>query len=231
VVGGVFVKSHGIVGVASLMTALVHSARLAGATFEQPAEAIRIDAQRDRVDVTAGEVTHTCDQVVIAAGSWSSRIRVTGATMPPVTPIRGQLLHLAWPAALPARSVWGSACYTVPWSDGSLLVGATVEDVGFDERSTVAGVEGLMTAVRHLLPDAGGAAIEAVRVGLRPATADGLPFIGPFAAAPRVVLATGHYRNGVLLAPLTADLVTRLLLDDARDPALDVTSPSRVIAA
>ena len=88
-----------------------------------------------------------------------------------------------------------------------------------------------MTAVRHLLPDAAGAAIEAVRVGLRPATADGLPFIGPFAAAPRVVLATGHYRNGVLLAPLTADLVTRLLLDGARDPALDATSPSRVITA
>jgi glycine oxidase len=230
-VGGLFVKSHGIVGVASVMTALVQSARLAGATFEQPVEAVRIDAQRDRVDVTAGDLAYTCDHVVVAAGSWSSRVRVTGATMPQVTPIRGQLLHLAWPAALPARSVWGSACYTVPWSDGSLLVGATVEDVGFDERSTLAGVEGLMTAVRRLLPDAAGAAIEAVRVGLRPATADGLPFIGPIAAAPRVLLATGHYRNGVLLAPLTADLVTRLLIDGAGDPALDATSPSRVITA
>jgi glycine/D-amino acid oxidase-like deaminating enzyme len=119
----------------------------------------------------------------------------------------------------------------VPWSDGSLLVGATVEDVGFDEHSTVAGVSDLTNAVRRLLPGSAQAAVDAVRVGLRPATPDGLPWIGPLSAAPRVVMATGHYRNGVLLAPLTADLVSRLIVDGESDPALAMVSPDRAMRA
>jgi glycine/D-amino acid oxidase-like deaminating enzyme len=100
----------------------------------------------------------------------------------------------------------------VPWPDGSLLVGATVEDVGFDERATVEGVHGLLDAITALMPAAAGATLEGVRVGLRPATADHLPLIGPLPTAPRVIMATGHYRNGILLAPLTADVVTREVL-------------------
>jgi glycine oxidase len=234
-IAGLLIPAHGFVGAGSLMKALLQSARMAGASFEQPVEAVRIDQSidqsGDRVDVTAGNQSYTADWAVVAAGSWSSRVRVTGARTPVVRPIRGQLLHLGWTGPRPARSVWGAACYTVPWSDGSLLVGATVEDVGFDEHSTVGGVSQLMNAVRRLLPASALAAVDAVRVGLRPATSDGLPWIGPLAAAPRVVMATGHYRNGVLLAPLTADLVTRLIVLGESDPALAVTSPDRATGA
>ena len=226
-VAGLLTRAHGFVGAASLMRALLESARMAGASFEQPVEAVRIDSSTDRVDVAAGNRSYTADWAVVASGSWSTRVRITGATTPAVRPIRGQLLHLAWPGRRPSRSVWGAACYTVPWSDGSLLVGATVEDVGFDEHSTVAGVSQLTNAVRRLFPASAQASVDAVRVGLRPATPDGLPWIGPLSAAPRVVMATGHYRNGVLLAPLTADLITRLIVDDEADPALAVTSPDR----
>jgi glycine/D-amino acid oxidase-like deaminating enzyme len=116
----------------------------------------------------------------------------------------------------------------VPWSDGSLLVGATVEDVGFDEGTTVAGVQSLTSAVTELLPHASGARLEAIRVGLRPALPDGLPAIGPFSHAPRIIVATGHYRSGVLLAPITAELVTRYVLDGHEDIAFGVTSPDRL---
>jgi len=226
-VAGLLIPAHGFVGAGSLMKTLLESARIAGASFEQPVEAVRIDPSADRVDVVAGNRSYTADWVVVASGSWSSRVRVTGASTPVVRPIRGQLLHLNWTGPRPSRSVWGAACYTVPWSDGSLLVGATVEDVGFDERSTVAGVSQLTNAVRRLLPGSDQAAVHAIRVGLRPATPDGLPWIGPLSAAPRVVMATGHYRNGVLLAPLTADLVARLIVLGQSDPALAVTSPDR----
>ncbi|MFI5178566.1 MAG: glycine oxidase ThiO [Vicinamibacterales bacterium] len=226
--GGLFVKSHGFVGVSSLVRALVESARLAGATFESPVEAAAVMPRHDGVDVRAGDRSYVADHVVIAAGSWSRRIRVAGVEGPPVRPIRGQLLHLRRPGpGRPSRIVWSSRCYTVPWSDGSLLVGATVEDVGFDERSTVEGVRDLTTAVAELLPAASAAAVEAVRVGLRPASPDGLPIIGPLARAPRVTVATGHYRNGVLLAPLTAKLVADALVDNVVDPALSSTSPDR----
>ena len=228
---GLLTPSHGFVGVGSVMDALVESSRLAGATFIQPVEAVRVDASRDLVRVHADDRVHDADWVVVAAGSWSSRLRISGAPLPVVRPIRGQLLQTTWTTPLPRRSVWGSACYTVPWSDGTLLVGATVEDVGFDERSTVEGVAGLAAAVQRMLPAAARASVDAIRVGLRPATPDGLPWIGPLAAAPRVVMAAGHYRNGVLLAPLTAALVSQIIVDQTPDPALAVTSPTRASAA
>jgi glycine oxidase len=133
-----------------------------------------------------------------------------------VKPIRGQLLRLAWShGILPARVVWGPGCYTVPWSDGTLLVGATVEDVGFDESSTLSGMRALAGAAADLLPGADRAAIIDVRVGLRPATESGLPVIGPAPEAPNVIFATGHYRNGVLLSPLTASLVAQCVFEGA----------------
>jgi glycine oxidase len=225
---GLLIPEHGLVGVSSLVNALVHSARAGGAMFEAPVEAATVTPETNRVTIEAGERTYEADTVVIAAGSWTRRVRVAGIESPPVRPIRGQLLHLAWPGVeRPSRVIWGPRCYAVPWSDGSLLVGATVEDVGFDETWTVSGVRDLTSAAIELLPKTLHASIEAVRVGLRPATPDNLPAIGPFAKAPRVVAATGHYRNGVLLAPLTAKLVADVVLDGLSDPALATISPDR----
>jgi glycine oxidase len=230
--GALLIKPHGFVGVGSLIVALVQSARLAGASFESPVEAVEVDPQPDHVDVHAGDSCYRADAVVIAAGTWSGRLRIRNAPRLDVRPVRGQLLHLAWTAPrLPGRVVWGPRCYTVPWSDRSLLVGATVEEVGFDERSTVSAIQGLTAAVNELLPDAKTASLGEVRVGLRPASPDGLPIIGPLATSPRVVVATGHYRNGVLLAPITAAIVRDYLLENRNDPALSWTTPSRVAEA
>jgi glycine oxidase len=228
-VGGLLVPSHGFVGVMSLLNALVHSARVSGAVLEMSAEAADVESDSDHVVVRAGDRRYEADAVVIAAGSWSTRVRIQGTPEVPVRPVRGQLLHLRWPPSvpLPARVVWGPRCYTVPWQDRSLLVGATVEEVGFDERSTVEGVETLTRAVAELLPASRDASIEHVRVGLRPATTDGLPAIGPYCHHPRVTMATGHYRNGILLAPLTAEIVARWVVDGVEDPAFAVTTPDR----
>jgi len=227
-VGALFIPTHGFIQVPALVTALVQSARVSGAVFESPVEAVDVQPRTAGVDVRAGARTYRADHVVISAGSWSRRVRVQGMPALPVRPIRGQLLHLQWTnGAPPARVVWGSECYTVPWTDGTLLVGATVEDVGFDETSTVAGVQALSAAVAALLPDARNATVREIRVGLRPATGDGLPIIGPVRSAPNVTIATGHYRNGILLAPLTASLVRRYVLDGETDPAFGVTSPDR----
>jgi glycine oxidase len=226
--GGLLVSDHGLVGVSSLVAALVQSARLAGAVFESPVEAVEVMARPNHVDVRTATRRYAADAVVVAAGSWSRRVRIEHQPPLPIRPVRGQLLHLAWElSAPPSRVVWGPKCYTVPWSDGSLLVGATVEQVGFDEHSTAAGVHALLSAAIELLPDAGRAAVEAVRVGLRPATPDGLPAIGPLGTAPRVTIATGHFRNGILLAPLTADLVARQLLDGEIDPVTEFLTPDR----
>lgn len=225
---GLFIAEHGFVNVTALVRALTVAARLSGAVCVTPVEVLHVEQKRDIVIVRVGGETNEFDHVVLAAGSWTRRVRVAGLPVFPVRPIRGQLLHLKWPASThPTQSIWGGRCYTVPWTNGSLLVGATVEDVGFDERSTVAGVRELMDAVVELLPDAASASLDAVRVGLRPATADHLPLLGPLKNHPRIVIAAGHYRNGILLAPLTADIVSRLLLDNDRDPVLDQLDPGR----
>ena len=211
--GALLIHTHGFVSAPDLIGALTHAAALAGASFESPAEAVSVTSTKDSVTVKMGDRSLSADAAVVATGSWSGRVKVDGAPAADIKPIRGQLLHLKWPedAPMPQRVVWSPRCYTVPWKDGSLLVGATVEDVGFDERSTVSGVHDLMAAAGAVLPAVWRATLKEVRVGLRPAPVGGLPLIGPSPSSPRVILATGHYRNGVLLAPITAKKVVEAI--------------------
>jgi len=211
--GALRIATHGFVNVPQLVGALVQSAQFRGASLEVPAEVIRVEPSKSSAKVVIDGETRECDAVVIAAGSWSSRVRIAGLPPIDVKPIRGQLLHLTWPdrAPMPKQVVWAERCYTVPWSDRTLLVGATVEDVGFDERSTAAGIHDLMTAVGAILPAAWQASFKEVRVGLRPAPAGQVPLIAPAPNSPRVILATGHLRNGVMLAPFTAKKVVELV--------------------
>jgi glycine oxidase len=230
VLGGLFIESHAFVGVSSLVAAVVQSAKASGAVFESPVEAVAVHPGRDGVDVRAGDRIYAADAVVMATGSWSRRVRVANVAALPVRPVRGQLLHLVWTgASRPRRVVWGTRCYAVPVPTVSVLVGATAEDAGFDEHATVEGVRDLTSAVTELWPAAGEARLEGVRVGLRPALPDDLPAIGPLARAPQVIVATGHYRNGVLLAPLTAEIVCRARLDRDFDEAITALSPNRFL--
>ncbi len=225
VAGALFVPSHGFVAQEVLTDALARAAIVRGAAvLSRTVCGVRRTGTTLIADTDKGPLES--DRVVVAAGSWSAQVRVQGE-LPPLRPIRGQLLRLEWPRAPLARIVWGPRCYLVPRRDGTLLVGATVEDVGFDERATVAAVRDLMDAVCEVLPDGWRAGFKEARVGLRPATPDGLPILGPSAALEGVVYATGHYRNGVLLAPITAALVADLVLEGHLDPLIEAFSPGR----
>ncbi len=227
--GGLLIGVHGFVGVPDLTDALAASAMHHGATFALETRVISIDTgPGGRVAVETENGVSFADCVVLAAGTWAGQIRVIGGKPIAVKPIRGQLLHLSWPTAQPLRHVlWGTDCYLVPWLNGRVLVGATVEDAGFDERATAAGVRDLLEAGCSLVPHLCQASFTEVRVGLRPQSPDSLPFVGYSDVVPGLVYATGHYRNGVLLAPLTAALVKDLLLGRGSDAALEMLSPSR----
>jgi glycine oxidase len=227
--GGLLITAHGFVGVPDLTAALAAAAMRARATFALETRVISIARADDgRLSVHTQNGESIADRVVVAAGSWSGRLQIAGVPAFDVKPVRGQLLHLAWPTEQPLRHVvWGSECYIVPWLNGRVLVGATVEDAGFDERATAAGVRDLLEAGCALVPHLWQASFAEVRVGLRPASPDGLPVIGPSTAVPGLVYATGHYRNGVLLAPLTAAMVRDLVLNGTADSALTPLSPSR----
>ncbi len=226
--GALLVPSHGFVGAVPLTAALRRAAARYGVSFQSPCTVKRLAPTPEGIEVQTDSGRRLSDVVVLAAGSWNDKVGVGDDAPPRVKPVRGQLVRLQWPAGPPlTKVVWSSGCYVVPWPDGTTLVGATVEDVGFDERATVAGVTGLLDAAREVLPAVTRAHFEAVRVGLRPATADDLPIVGWSHVVPKLLYATGHYRNGVLLAPLTARLVADLVLDATPDPLLDTLAPGR----
>jgi glycine oxidase len=228
VVGGLLVPSHGFVAAGELTHALAAAARRHGTQIVEGRTVRRIAGAGSGVLVETDRGSFGGAAVILAAGSWSPQVEIAGASIrPPVHPIRGQLLRLAWTGPRLGRTIWGDRCYLVPWDDGTLLVGATVEDVGYNEHATVGGVRQLMNAACELLPRAPVSSFLGARAGLRPATQDELPIIGPSQAVPGLMYATGHYRNGVLLAPLTAELVADAVLDDRSDPLLSAVSPRR----
>ena len=228
VVGGLLIETHGFVVASELTRALLVSATRAGAQLVEQNRVRRIAPRDGRIAVDTDRGTLSADAVVLAAGSWAGAIAIDGVTAAvPVRPVRGQLLSLAWLGAPLRRVTWSHRCYLVPWQDGTVLVGATVEEAGFDERATVAGVRDLLDAACDIVPHAWTAGFRGARVGLRPATTDGLPVIGASHVVPNLIYACGHYRNGVLLAPLTAQLVADLMVDGRIDPLLARLSPSR----
>ena len=227
-IGALVVPAHGFVAAADFTRALAKAAVRRGARIADPCRVRRISTVKSHVAVDTDRGAHRAQTVIVAAGCWSGGIEIEGSSSTvPVRPVRGQLLHLAWNGPPLRRVTWAGRCYLVPWSDGTLLVGATVEEAGFDERATVAGVRDLLEAACDLIPRAWTATFQTVRVGLRPGTPDGLPVIGSSRRDERVVYATGHYRNGVLLAPLTARLIADALLDERTDPLIEAVSPAR----
>jgi glycine oxidase len=225
--GAISIERHGYVAAGSLTEALAWAALRHGAQIEASHRAAGVRAGARLAIRTEDGAEWSADYVVVAAGSWSAQIATGERAAASVRPVRGQLVRLRWQAAPLTHIVWSPDCYIVPWQDGVVLVGATVEDVGFDERATAAGVRDLLDAVCDLFPDAWRATFTEARVGLRPATADGLPIIGRSPSNPGLVYATGHFRNGVLLAPLTAHLVADLVMDGREDPILDAVRPGR----
>ena len=225
--GALLVPSQGFVGAVALTAALCRAGVLHGVSFLTSTTATRVSAGDGGIEVETTDGLVASDAVVVATGSWAGRLVVDGEAPLPIRPVRGQLLRLMWSGEPLARVIWSPGCYVVPWRDGSILVGATVEEVGFDERATVSGVTTLLDAVRDLLPATRDAGFDEVRVGLRPGTPDDLPALGRSRAVPHLVYATGHYRNGILLAPLTARLVADLVLDGREDPLLAAVAPGR----
>jgi glycine oxidase len=221
--GALLCAAHRYVNVGSFVAALEDAASRAGAvSVHGPARAV--DVRTKRVTVTTEEESDY-DTVVLAAGAWTPLIDPLGRTCGRIRPVRGQLVRLKSPRLRSAPIIWGRSCYIVPWQDGTVLVGATVEEADFEVRATVTGVRSLLTAAEELIPALASATFVDVRVGLRPASDEETPILGPGENS-RIVYAAGHFRNGVLLAPLTARILTDFILEGTEDSAF-TASPAK----
>jgi glycine oxidase len=194
-------------------------------------EGIEHDGRRvTGVRTSAGLVE--CDAAVVAAGAWSAALAPQGEG-PPVRPVKGQILELRVREAMPeplTRIVRTPRCYLLARGDGRVVLGATVEEQGFDTAVTAGGVHRLLEAAWEVLPEVAELELVGARAGLRPGTPDNAAVVGP-GEPDGLVWATGHWRNGVLLAPLTGEAVAELLAGGSPPPELAPLSPRRFTRA
>ncbi len=185
---------------------------------ERVAELVVEHGQATGVRLADGQTLHA-DHVVLAAGCRSTQIPgLPPGILPPIRPVKGQILRLSVPSsAAPFLNravrgvVRGRQVYLVPRDHGELVVGATVEEQGFDTQVTAGGVYELLRAAHGLVPGVGELPLTEVRAGLRPGSPDNAPILGP-TDLPGLIAATGHSRNGVLLTPITADAIAETLV-------------------
>ncbi len=211
--GGVHAEHEAAVDPRTLIAALVTAFERAGGSIAtaEVNEAVIEDDRLQGVSTADGR-EHRAAAVVLAAGSWSGADWLPPDARPQVRPVKGQILTLAGPPGAPVceRIVVTERVYIVPRADGRLVVGATVEEQGFDVRVTAGGVHELLREAYRALPEIAELELVEAIAGLRPTTPDNLPLIGPGAIA-GLTLATGHFRNGILLAPLTAQRIAESL--------------------
>jgi glycine oxidase len=193
-------------------------------------EAIESDGGRvTGVRTSAGPIE--CERVVVAAGAWSAALAPGDG--PPVRPVKGQILELRVRGEMPdpvERLIRTPRCYLVARSGGRVVLGATVEEQGFDTAVTADGVFRLLEAAWEVLPEIGELELVRARAGLRPGTPDNAPIVGPGEPG-GLVWATGHWRNGVLLAPLTGEAVAGVLAGESLPDELAALAPDRFAGA
>ncbi|MGV4985121.1 glycine oxidase ThiO [Streptomyces sp. NRAIS4] len=217
--GGLRVDGDHQIDPRRLAAALVAACERAGVVFHR-AWAERLDVAGDRAaGVTTADGTELrAGQVVLAAGSLSGRLAgVPEALLPPVRPVKGQVLRLTVPrryAPFLSRTVRavvrGGHVYLVPRENGELVVGATSEELGWDTTVTAGGVYELLRDAHELVPGITELPLTETRAGVRPGSPDNAPLLGP-SGLDGLLLATGHYRNGVLLTPVTGDVLAEVL--------------------
>jgi glycine oxidase len=209
VAGGVFSHAEGGVSSQLLALAIERAAIARGAAIHNGAPVIGFDRAAGRVTaVRTPAASFACDTVLLAAGARSGQIAKRLRVALPVRPVRGQMIALGGMHAPIGHIVWGPGGYLVPRANGLIFAGATVEEAGFRRRTTQVGVRSMVTMAHRLVPQLCAATVHFAWAGLRPGTPDDLPMIGPLRDHPNAIAATGHYRNGILLGPLTGRLVT-----------------------
>jgi glycine oxidase len=225
--GALFAPSDGQVNTGRLTAALAEGAVRLGATVREGVAVERMLDSGNGVMTSGGAVS--ADHVVLAAGPWSGPLSEALGVPLPVRPVKGQLV---WARKRPSplhRPVFLPGGYLAPKYEMGITIGATEEDAGFDERTTLSGTAALIRLGVEACPALADAELIRIWASLRPASGDGLPIIGPVPDMPRLIVASGHFRNGVLLSLITGRLVSDSI--EGRWPALDLApfSPGRFL--
>jgi glycine oxidase len=198
-----------------LLHALQKYCALNGIEMRENTEVKKLSIVNDRIAgaETANEM-FSAEIVVLATGAWTSLIKTEGFSLPQIKPVRGQMISFSAARRQFAKVIYSPRGYLVPRADGRILAGATVEDAGFDKSVTDAGVEFLRDHALEIAPSLVNLEIRESWANLRPFAADGLPVLGAVNRKENLFIATAHYRNGILLAPLTAKILAEKIAEN-----------------
>ncbi|OFV97527.1 MAG: glycine oxidase ThiO [Acidobacteria bacterium RIFCSPLOWO2_12_FULL_54_10] len=225
--GGFFLPGDHKIDNRALMQALVQSCRQRGVTFLLGKNVTEIKPNgKAEIRVIANGEIFSAPQVVNTSGAWAAQISVAGLPPPPIRPVKGHILVLE-NSEEPLRHVIRShRCYLVPRRGGKVIVGSTMEEAGFDKSPRAGPLTRLLVAAQETCPALAGSVVSDLWAGLRPASSDGLPLVGP-TEIKGYFLGLGHFRNGILLAPVTAEILAGLLLRGESPYPISPILPSR----
>ncbi len=209
-----------------LLNALVNGVNRMGANIAAETNVESVSIKRGRIHgVVTSRGFVSCQTVIVAAGTWSSTIK--HARTPKIEPVRGQMICFDAKPQLARHVIYSPRGYLVPRHDGRLLAGSTSENAGFAKQVTAGGISHILTNACEISPGISTLPILDTWSGLRPRAADGLPVLGPCDEIDGLFYATGHYRNGILLAPVTGELITEAVVAGRISPLLAAFSPNR----
>lgn len=215
-----------------LLRALEKYAEINQIKIAENAEITHLLAENGKINgAAAASEKFFAAKVVLTTGAWTSLIKTDGFSLPSVKPVRGQMICFQTAKRLFGKVIYTPRGYIVPRADGRILVGATVEDAGFDKSVTDAGTEILRETALEISPSLANLEISEKWAGLRPFAADGLPIIGDFPEVANLFIAAAHYRNGILLAPLTAKILAEKIAENRDSGYFEFFNPRRFAAA
>jgi glycine oxidase len=225
-----WLPAEGTVDPRALTSAVLAAAKNRGVEIWPNRQVKGLLVERDKCrGVTAEEERISAERVIVAAGYSSNEIANGSdvlARYAPTRPVRGQMVALRPRGAVLGRVVRSKSGYLVPRKDGRIIAGSTIEEAGSEKRVTPAGMRKILDGAMELVPDLAQAEVLEMWSGLRPGTPDDLPIIGP-TEIDGLLIATGHYRNGILLAPVTARLISDLILRGRTSFDAETFSPLR----
>jgi glycine oxidase len=230
VIGGVLCPDEGQVSNQLFTLALSRAAQRRGAHVVEFAPVLGFRKAGGRVlSVRTPKGEFACDHLVLAAGPWTRPVARKLGVDVPAFPVRGQMLALGRMVTPIHQPIWGPRGYILPRANGLVFAGATVEEVGFRIRTTQRGLAAVRRAAFELVPQLRHAREHFSWAGLRPGSPDGLPLLGALPGWENVTLATGHFRNGILLAPFTGELIAAAVVEGGASEALAPFNPARAI--